>query len=126
MKKILGPIFAGIWITISEFLRNQILFISFWENHYRTLGLKFNTLPINGIFWIIWSFLFAFIIDTLLNKYSIFKTILLSWFAGFVMMWITVYNLQVLPIKLLLIAIPLSIIEIAVAVILIRTLSKKK
>jgi len=41
-------------------------------------------------------------------------------------MWITVYNLQVLPVRLLIVAVPLSLLEVLVAGIIIRKLSKGK
>jgi hypothetical protein len=119
-KPFLAIIIAGIWITVSEFLRNELLFNSYWVNHFSSLGLKFATLPINGMLWMIWSFILAFIIFNLLKKYSFKETMLISWLAAFVMMWITIYNLQVLPLMLLVFAVPLSIIEVLVAGLIIR------
>lgn len=42
----------------------------------------------------------------------------------FFMMWITVYNLQTLPLDLLLFAIPLSVLEVLFAVVIIKKVSK--
>ncbi len=111
---------AGLWITFSEFLRNEILFKSFWVNHYQNLNLKFETLPLNGILWMIWSFGLAFFIERLLKKYSVRETFLLAWGVAFPLMWITLFNLQVLPLNLLLPAIPLSFIEIAIAIFILK------
>jgi len=118
-KPFLSVTIAGFWITFSEFLRNEILFKSYWIDHYRLLGLKFETTPVNGILWMVWSFLLAYLIYKLLQKYSLRETIILSWIPAFLMMWITIYNLQVLPVSLLLIAVPLSVLEIYVSVLIL-------
>jgi hypothetical protein len=117
---------ATLWITISEFVRNEFLFKSYWSNHFESLGLSFKTLPINGILWLIWSFGLAFLIFRLLKKFSFKETILLSWITAFVMMWITTYNLQVLPLGLLLFAIPLSLFEVYVAGRIIKYFTRGK
>jgi hypothetical protein len=68
----------------------------------------------------IWSFTLAYVIFKLSQKFSFKEAILLSWLAAFVMMWVTVYNLQVLPLKLLVAAVPLSLFEVAVAGFIIK------
>jgi hypothetical protein len=116
MKKTALPIIAaGLWITASEFIRNQFLFKGLWVEHYRSLGLGFETRPLNGILWMVWSFLLACGIFALLPKFSFAKAVVLAWIPAFVLMWITLFNLQVLPLKLLLPAVPLSLLEAAVA-----------
>ena len=121
MKKTIVPVlFSGVWITVSEFVRNEFLFKSYWVDHYQSLNLKFQTLPLNGILWTVWSFILAYVILELLQKYSFLRTLLIAWLTAFVMMWITVYNLQVLPLMLLLIAVPLSLLEVVVAELIIN------
>lgn len=121
MKNPLLAVFAaGIWITLSEFIRNEFLFKSHWVEHYQTLGLIFATRPVNGILWMLWSFMLAYVIYHLLDKYAYFKAVLLSWLTAFVMMWVTVYNLQVLPLRLLIFAVPLSLFEVWLAAVIIR------
>jgi hypothetical protein len=123
-KKILSVITAGIWITVSEFLRNELLFKNFWIDHFKSIGINFKTLPVNGVLWTIWSFILAYIIFKLLQRFSIKETISLAWMFAFVMMWIVTYNLQVLPLKLLAFALPLSIIEVSIAVFIIKKTGK--
>jgi hypothetical protein len=123
-KTYLTIILTTVWIGISEFLRNEFLFKSFWEAHYRQLGLEFKTLPINGILWLIWSFFLALIINEILKKFSTLKTFFLTWIMAFLMMWLTIYNLQVLPLQILIFAIPLSILEIVVAMLIIKKITK--
>jgi hypothetical protein len=119
-KAILSVAAAGIWITVSEFVRNEYLFKNLWVDHFSSLGLRFETLPVNGILWMMWGFTLAFVIFKLLQKFSFQEAILLSWLAAFVMMWITIFNLQVFPLKLLMAVVPLSLIEAAVAGFIIR------
>lgn len=121
-KKILSIIIAWTWITTSEFIRNEIIFKEYWVNKFNSIGLKFETLPINGILWVVWSFGLAYLIYKLMQKFSFKETIFLAWLPSFMMMWITVYNLQVLPLKILIFAIPLSLIEIFIALIIIKKL----
>lgn len=106
---------SGLWITISEFIRNELLFKSYWTNHYQSLHLIFETKPINGMLWMVWSFLLAFFLSKMIVKFSKLEAIGLTWLVAFVMMWITIFNLQVLPITLLLFAIPLSLLEVWIA-----------
>ncbi|MCB9494548.1 MAG: hypothetical protein H6681_03770 [Desulfobacteraceae bacterium] len=117
--KLLRVMISGIWIAAVEFVRNQILLLSLWERHYETLGLKFQTLPVNALFWVIWSFILAGFLYFIGKKYNLFQAIIISWVAAFPMMWITLYNLQVLPLKLLLTAVPFSLFEVAVAALII-------
>ena len=56
-SKILPLMLATIWISISEFVRNEFIVKSFWTNHYQTLGLTFPSEPVNGAVWGIWSLL---------------------------------------------------------------------
>lgn len=115
---------AGIWIVISEFIRNEFLLKKYWVEHFSDQGRVFETIPINGIMWVVWSFIFAYFLFALLQKFDCKKVIWLSWLVGFVMMWITAFNLGVLPLTLLYFAVPLSLLEVFIAVILIRSLAK--
>ncbi len=125
VKKLLPIAAAGIWITASEFVRNEFLLKSQWAGHYAALGLRFETLPVNGVLWMVWSFALAFVVFKLLEKFSLKETVALAWLAAFPMMWITIYNLQVLPLATLVAAVPLSLIEVAVAALAIEKLRQK-
>ena len=108
---------------MSEFARNEFLVKSFWTKHYRDLGLNFPSEPINGAVWGIWSLLFAVAIFIIAKKFTMIQTTFLSWFVAFVMMWVVIGNLGVLPYGLLLYAIPLSILESFIATLIIKKLS---
>ncbi len=125
MKKSVLPILlATIWISISEFVRNEFLLKSYWTDHYQTLGLVFPSDPINGAVWGIWSLCFAIAIFIIAKKFSLIQTTFLSWFVGFVLMWISTGNMGVLPFGILLFAIPLSLLEAILASLIIKKLTK--
>lgn len=126
MKKTVLPILLStIWISLSEFVRNEFIVKSYWTGHYEKLGLVFPSEPINGAVWGIWSLCFAISIFILSKKFSLIQTTLLSWFVGFVLMWIVIWNMSVLPTGLLLFAVPLSLLETFVAGLIIRRLTHK-
>jgi hypothetical protein len=123
-KSVLPILLATIWISISEFVRNEILLKSFWVKHYQKLGLVFPSEPINGAVWGLWSLLFAISIFIISKKFSLIESTLLSWFVGFVLMWVVIGNLNVLPYGILIYAIPLSLLEAFVAAFIIKKLSR--
>ena len=124
IKKTFLPILiATIWISISEFVRNEFIAKSFWIEHYEKLGLVFPSKPINGALWGIWSLCLAITIFIIAKKFSLIQTTLLAWFIGFVLMWLVIGNLGVLPFGILYIAIPLSLLEAFIATIIIKKLS---
>jgi hypothetical protein len=125
-KTILPILLATIWISISEFVRNELLVKSYWTEHYDSLGLVFPSEPVNGAIWGLWSLLFAIAIFIISKKFKLIQTTLLSWFVGFVLMWVVVGNMGVLPYGILYFAVPLSLLEAFVASFLIFKLSGNK
>jgi hypothetical protein len=124
LKKTIFPVLvATIWISISEFVRNEFLVKSYWIEHYQKLGLDFPSAPINGAVWGIWSLLFAISIFIIAKKFSLIETTLLSWLVGFVLMWIVIGNLNALPYDILISAIPLSLLEAFVATFIVKKFS---
>jgi hypothetical protein len=124
MKKTLLPILlATIWIGISEFVRNEILLKTYWTGHYEDLGLVFPTEPINGVVWGIWSLCLAIAIFIIAKKFTLIQTTLLSWFVGFVLMWLVIGNMGVLPYGILPFAVPLSLLEAFLASFIIKKFS---
>jgi hypothetical protein len=127
LKKTISPVLlATIWISVSEFVRNELLVKTYWTDHYNNLGLVFPSEPINGAAWGIWSLLFAIAIYIISQKFSLIQTTFLSWFMGFVLMWVVVWNMNVLPDGILIIAGPLSVFEAFVATFIIKKLSERK
>jgi hypothetical protein len=122
---ILPVLLATLWISLSEFVRNEFMVKSFWTQHYQDLGLVFPSKPVNGALWGIWSLLFAVVVFVLAKKFTLLQTTFLSWFAAFVMMWVVIGNLGVLPYGLLVYAIPLSILESFVASLIVKAFKVK-
>lgn len=127
MKKLaLAILAAGAWINLSEFLRNELLFKQHWLDKYEALGLSFPSAPINGALWVLWGFLLAGCIVTLSRKQTFTETFLVSWTIAFLLMWIVTGNLNVLPVGLLPVAVPWSMVETALAVVIAQKIVGKK
>lgn len=125
MKAFLAIFSATVWISVSEFVRNEFFLKSYWIDHYNTLGVAFPDAAINGIVWGVWSLGLAILCFVLLSRFSLLQSVFISWFAAFVLMWLVVGNLHVLPFGLLIYAIPLSILECYLACLIIKTLAYK-
>jgi hypothetical protein len=110
-KPILSVLLATVWISASEFIRNELLFKSCWVDHYQKLGLTFPSEPVNGAVWGLWSLFFSVFIYAVSRKFNLLQTVLLCWFAGFALMWTVIGNMGVLPFGLLVFAVPLSLLE---------------
>lgn len=122
-KTILPVLLATIWISVSEFVRNSVLLHTSWTSHYKNLGITFPEQPVNGAVWGIWSLCFAIVIYIIAQKFSLLQTFFLSWFVGFVFMWLVIGNLGVLPFGILPYAIPLSLLEAFLASFIVKKMS---
>ncbi|MFT3738667.1 MAG: hypothetical protein QM786_07895 [Breznakibacter sp.] len=97
---------------------------SFVEIHYGKLGLLFPAQSINGAVWGIWSLCFSVAIVVAAKKYTLLQTTLIAWLIGFVMVWLALWDLNVLPLTILPIAVPLSFLETFMASFIVRKLLK--
>lgn len=122
-KTILPILLATVWISISEFVRNEFLLKTIWTDHYESMGLIFPSEPINGAIWGLWSLFFAISIFIISRRFTLWQTTFLSWFVGFVFMWTVIGNMGVLPYGILPFAVPLSFLEAFLASFIIRKLS---
>lgn len=125
-KSILPVLLATLWISISEFFRNQFLLNSYWVELYKSMGQNFPAEPVNGAMWGVWSLLFAIVIYLLSKKFTLVQTTILSWIIGFLMMWIVIGNLGVLPFGMLGYALPLSILEAFLASLIVQRIPLRK
>ena len=123
-QTIVPVILAALWISASEFFRNELLLQRFWHDQYAAMGLDFPNDPMNGMVWGIWSLGLAIGLQTVLRKFEFWQAVALTWFMGFVLMWLVTGNMAVLPFGILVYAIPLSIIEVAVAALIIRRMPR--
>jgi hypothetical protein len=123
LKKTIFPVLViGIWINISETVRWIFLIESYWVEHYKNMNLVFPNSPFNALIWMIWGFLLAITIFVLSKKYSLFQTTLLTWLIVFVMLWIVLWNINILPVTILWYVAPLSLIEIYIGVLISKKL----
>ena len=122
---VLPVLLSTIWISISEFVRNEYIVKSLWLKHYKELGLTFPSAPVNGGVWGIWSLLFAIGVFVIAKKFTLIQTTFISWFLAFLMMWVAIGNLGVLPFGILIYAIPLSIFESFIAALIIKSFRNK-
>jgi hypothetical protein len=120
-----ATLLAGLWIGFSEFLRNELLFKSYWLEKYESLGLTFPSTPINNAVWAVWSFVLAGLIVFLSGRLRLVETVAVAWIAGFVMMWLVIGNMNVLPFGLLWIAVPWSVVEVWAAAVIARRLAAR-
>lgn len=65
----------------------------------------------------------ALAIFALSRRFSLLGATLLSWFFGFVLMWLVLWNLNVLPSAILVYAIPLSLLETFIGIDISRNYS---
>lgn len=120
MKTILPIFLATVWISGSEFFRNEILLKSYWTTHYEKLCMAFPSEPMNKAIWGLWSLMFAVAIFVILKRFSLIQTTFLSWFVVFVLMWVVIGNMGVLPGGLLFFAVPLSLLETFIAALIVE------
>lgn len=123
-RAILTVVVAGIWVGMCEFVRNQFILSSVWQNHYRALGLEFPSSPVNGMMWMLWSFMFAGTAFAISRRFNLWQTTFIGWLLGWVMMWVVIWNLLVLPVGILPVAIPFSFVEALGAAFICHKLSK--
>ena len=121
IKKTFLPILtAGIWIILSEAVRWEFLIKVYWIEYYQNLNLVFPNEPINGITWLIWGFLFAIVVFILSKKFNLLQTTLISWFIVFVMLWVVLWNIDMLPGGILWFVVPLSLFEAFIAALICK------
>jgi hypothetical protein len=111
-----------LWINIAESVRWMLYTQSRFEALFTSLGLVFPNKPINNILWLIWGALIAVIVYVLSKKFTLLQTTLVSWLAVFVLLWIVLWNYAILPVEILPVVAPLSLVTMFVAALIARKL----
>ena len=120
MNRYLLAVFAaGVWMNLSEFIRNELLLKDTWIDGFRDIGLSFPSEPLNGAVWALWAFIFVAILTLVSTKFDVISSTIISWSLGFVLLWVAVWNMGVLPSGLLYWAVPWSFVEVYVAAFII-------
>jgi len=109
---------AGIWMNVNEFIRNELILKASWVSSFKELGLAFPSEPLNGVVWMLWAFIFVTILSLLISKFNVLKSAILAWVLGYVLMWIAMCNMGVLPKDILYLAIPWSCAEVYIAAVM--------
>jgi len=123
-RPVLAVMLAGVWVNLCEVVRNQVLLLPYWQAHYRDMGLVFPAQPVNAMLWMGWAFLLAGMAFAISRRFGLWQTTLLVWVMGFVMMWVVIWNLSVLPAGVLPIAVPFTLIEALGAAFICRRLAR--
>jgi hypothetical protein len=110
-RSLLAVAAAGLWSGASEFVRNEVLLPSVWRGHFAGLGLTFPAEPLNAAVWVVWSFVFAGVVFAVSRRFGLVATTAIAWVAAFPMMWLVTWNLAALPLAVLPVAVPLSLLE---------------
>lgn len=123
-ETVLAIVLSGIWVNPCEFVRNQLLLLPQWQVHYRGMGLEFLSQPVNAMLWVVWAFILAGMAFAISRRFGLWPTTVIVWVMGFVMMWVVIWNLLVLPLGILPVAIPFSFVEALGAAFLCRKRAK--
>jgi hypothetical protein len=96
------------------------------DMHFKAANLVLPNEPINNILWLIWGIIIAVMIFIISKKFKVLQTTFIVWIIVYVMHWIALWNMAVLPINILLLAVPLTFINVLVgALISNRFISKE-
>ena len=118
-RYLLAVFAAGVWMNLSEFIRNELLLKNTWVNGFKDIGLSFPSEPLNGAVWALWAFVFVAFLTLVSTKFDVISSTIISWSLGFVLLWVAVWNMGILPSGLLYWAVPWSFVEVYVAALII-------
>ena len=119
-KYCLAVVASGVWMNLSEFIRNEFVIKHVWVKGFEEIGLSFPSAPVNGLVWVIWAFVFCAVLAVLNMKFNALKSTLICWVTGFGLLWIAMWNIGILPKGLLYWAVPWSLVEVYVAAIICK------
>ena len=122
---VLAVVGAGIWMNLNEFIRNELLLKQKWIDGFKEIGLIFPAEPINGALWGLWAMVFVAFLLWLITKFNVFTSAIIAWGLGFVLLWLALWNMGVLPNGILYWAVPWSFIEVYVAGLICARLINK-
>lgn len=124
MRYWLAVVASGVWMNLSEFIRNEVVIKHVWVQGFEELGLSFPSAPVNGLVWVIWSFIFCAVLAGSCTRFNTFKSTIICWVTGFVLLWLAMWNIGILPGELLYWAVPWSFVEVYVAAFICRRILK--
>jgi hypothetical protein len=116
---------VAIWINLSGTVRYMLFAKPKFDAFYKGRGLDFPNALANNILWILWGVLAAVLVVFLSKKFSLLHTFYLSYLAAFAMHWILLWNVAALPLDLLWIAVPWSLVEVFIAALISNRLQSR-
>lgn len=111
---------VAIWINFSGTVRWMLFAKPRFAVLYRARGMEFPSAPANNVLWVLWGVLAAVLVVFLSKKFSMLHVFSLSWLAAFAMHWIVLWNAAALPLALLWIAVPWSLLEVFIAALIAK------
>lgn len=125
-KTIWQILLVSLWINIFETLRWILFAKPSVEMHFKAANLVLPNGPVNNLLWLIWGVIIAVMIFIISKKFKVLQTTFIVWITVYVLHWIALWNFAVLPIKILLLAVPLTFINVFVgALICAKFISKE-
>ena len=76
---------SGMWMNLSEFIRNEFVIKHMWIKGFEEIGLSFPSAPVNDLVWVIWTFIFCAVLTTLNMRFNALKkhnNLLGHWFRA--------------------------------------------
>lgn len=125
-KAIWQILIVSLWVNIYETLRWILFAKPDIDMHFKAANLVLPNEPINNFLWLIWGIIIAAIIFIISKKFKVLQTTFIVWIIVYVTHWIALWNMAVLPLNVLWLAVPLTFINVLVgALICSRFLSKE-
>jgi len=125
-KAIWQILLVSLWINIFETLRWMLFARPYIDMHFKAANLVLPNEPVNNILWLIWGIIIAVMIFIISKKFKVLQTTFIVWITVYVMHWIALWNMAVLPINILWLAVPLTFINVLVgALICTKFISKE-
>jgi hypothetical protein len=111
-------LFVSLWINIFETLRWMLFAKPDIDMHFKAANLVLPNEPINNLLWLIWGIIIAVMIFIVSKKFKVLQTTFIVWITVYVMHWIALWNMAVLPINILWLAVPLTFINVLVGALI--------
>lgn len=125
-KAIWQILLVSLWINIFETLRWLLFAKPDIDMHFKGANLVLPNEPLNNILWLIWGIIISVMIFIISKKYSVLKTSFIVWITVYVLHWIALWNMAVLPINILWLAVPLTFINVLIGVLISKYFHNKE
>lgn len=123
MKNAIAILAAAVWLSLLEFLRDQYLVQSYRIEQNQLHGSMYREEPLMGSAAGIWSLFLAIYIFLVTRKLGNWYATIAAFSGCLLLMWVINGDLRVMPVRLILFAIPLILLESFIAVWIIRRIS---